>query len=130
MIHFLKKIFELESFYNISWNYSWSLLINDSDEPPLISSVIDLKTVTWTITNIAISLDWYTVSCNANITTPTIIIFDWRNENINIWWVDILDWQGKFMPFPLNEPKAVAVAFTWWSGISFNFYLRYDNLWK
>jgi len=119
-----------KSFYNISWNYNWSLLINDSDEPPLITTIIRLKTVTWTITNIAISLDWYTVSCNTSITAPTIIIFDWLNEQITIWWVEVLDWQGKFVPFPLGVPKTVAITLTWWSAKTSDLYMSYDNFYK
>ncbi len=128
---FFKKPFgSSKTFSNITWNLDTSLIVNLTDHKPFINTTIDLKEVTWTITNLELELDWFKVNVDCNISSNEIIIFDWQSANIFIWNTEILDWTWKFMPFPINLAKNVKISFFWGTADLYSVYFSYDNLYN
>lgn len=128
---FFKKPFgSSKALSDISWNLDASLIVTDTDQEPFINTVIDLKTVTGTITKIEIELDWYLVSVACSIDSSEIIVFDWKTATISIWGVVIEDFIWKFVPFTINNPKPIKINFIWGTADLYSIYFSYDNLYN
>lgn len=117
-----------KSYKGISWNLSVSLVVNDTDIAPFLYTLIDLKQVSETITSIELEVNGYTVSVDTNISSPEKIIFNGKQWKIFIWDIEMEDFSGKFIPFPINKPLPVEVRLIWGTSSQYNVYFSYDNI--
>ena len=126
--NFKKPSWNTKAYRNIAWNLDVSLIINDTDIPPFIHTLIDIKQLTGTITKVQLELDGYQVEIDGNIENPEKIIFDGKTSNIYVGSTQLEDFKWKFVPFTINTPRPIKVTFIGWTVQEYSIYFTYDNI--
>ncbi len=126
--NFKKPSGSTKAYRDISWNLDVSLIISDTDESPLLNTLIDIKELTGTITAIQLEFDGYEVEIACDISSPEKVIFDGKTGDVFVWTTLIEDFSWKFMPFPINTPKRVKCSFIWATVEKYSIYFSYDNI--
>lgn len=117
-----------QAFENMTEFIDWTLVISDSDFEPILTTIIQMWEVTWTIDNLKLEYNWYEIEvADVNIPSWAVIVFDGKKWTVTVNWVEKF-YLWEFFEFPLKKPAHMSFSFGSWTVDKYSMYILYDKI--
>jgi len=103
-----------------------TLVINDSEYPPILTTIIQFWNTTW-VNNIKLELNGYELEVNETIPNNAILIFNGEENKVTLNGTEIKWYKGQFLPFPLGVPGTFKINYNGTLD-TYNTYILYDKI--